>query len=164
MRRYSWDEWGITAAEYEMLLQAVDQGIVTARQVEDRRLWFKWGEQGVYDFIHGLDFRHRFHTDIEPVRDSISQEEFEAICLDVIEEYPDVRPSRFDWAEFHFTFPSNSRKSTNGGALYFDNEGRIAGKNYQYRTSYGAHLPRVIGDRVITKIRSALYSYGYGLE
>lgn len=128
MRQYSWDEWGITPAEYEILLQAVDQGVVTPRQVEDRRLLFKWGELGAYKFTHDLDFRHRFHTDIEPMRDSVSQVEFEAICLDVLKEYPHVIPSRFDWAEFHFTFPSHSRKSANGGSLYFDGGGSITGK------------------------------------
>lgn len=41
MTPYSWDDWGITSAEYEMLCQAHEQGILSKEQIEDRRLWFK---------------------------------------------------------------------------------------------------------------------------
>ena len=85
---YSWDDWGITPAEYDMLLQACEQGILSERQVEDRRYMFKWGDESVAGFIDRLDWRHEFVTDIVPVRDSISQDEFEEICLEVIEQSP----------------------------------------------------------------------------
>ena len=158
MRPYSWEDWGITPAEYEMLCQAYEQGVLSKRQIEDRRLWFKWGVEGVSDFIEQLDWRHAFHTDIAPMRDSITQREFEDICLDVLEQFPQVEAYRFEPSEFHFSFPSHSGRSTNGGAVYFDDGGRITGRGWQYENNYGTNLPGQIGERVATKIRSALYA------
>lgn len=154
---YSWDDWGITPAEYDMLLQACEQGILSERQVEDRRYMFKWGDESVAGFIDRLDWRHEFVTDIVPVRDSISQDEFEEICLEVIEQYPRVELHHFGPMEFHFRFPSHSGRSMNGGALYFNDGGWITGRNWQYENSYGTNLPIQIGEKVSTKILSALY-------
>lgn len=158
MRPYSWDDWKITPAEYEMLCQACEQGILSERQVEDRRLWFKWGVAGVRDFIEQLDWRHAFCTDITPVRDCVTQGEFEDICLDVIEHFFPIEAYRFGPMEFNFSFPSHSGKSTHGGAVYFDDGGRITGRAWQYENTYGTNLPRQVGERLATKIRSALYA------
>ena len=45
----------------------------------------------------------------------------------------------------------------NGGALYFNDGGWITGRNWQYENSYGSNLPIQIGEKVSTKILSALY-------
>ncbi len=55
MLPYNYYNWGITRAEYEMLCQAVDQRIVTKKQVEDARFSFAWGYETVYSFIKRLD-------------------------------------------------------------------------------------------------------------
>ena len=156
---YSWDNWEIPPAEYKMLQQAIDQGILLERQVENSRLFFKWGTERGADLIQRLDWKHEFHTDIVPVRDFISQKEFERICLDVIEEYPQVKVRFFEYAVFHFSFPSNSGKSINSGYVSFDDGGRITGRRGCFYGDYGATLPQGIAERVRRKIRSALYAH-----
>ena len=158
MIAYSYQNWGITEAEYEMLQQAKQQGIVTDRQIEDCRYSFIWGEETVASFINRLDWGRRFVTDIIPTRDYIGQREFEDICREVVAEYPDVRRLSFAPMEFHFSFPSHSGKSLNGGGLYFDDDGYITGKNWKYSDAYGTNLPRIIGKRISNKIKSALYA------
>ena len=157
IRPYSYHEWGINPVEYEMLLQARNQHIVTDHQIEDCRYFFILGEETVVDFIHRLDWRREFSTDIVPVRDYIDQREFEDICLRVITQYPDVFNPRFKQSEFHFTFPSHSRKSKLDGALYFDDGGYITGHHWEYSSSYNANLPIIIGKRISNKIKSSRY-------
>lgn len=92
------------------------------------------------------------------MRDGITQGEFEGICQDVIEQFPEVEAYRFEPSEFYFSFPSHSGESTNGGAVYFDDGGRITGRGWRYENSYETNLSRQIGERVATKIGSALYA------
>ncbi len=158
MRPYSWDDWGITPAEYEMLRQAHEQGILSEGMIEDSRLSLKWGSAGVSDLIQRLDWRNAFSTDIAPVRECVTQGEFESICKDVVRQFPQVGSYRFEPMEFHFSFPSHSGRGTNGGAVYFDDNGRITGRGWQYENHYGTNLPRQIGERISTKICSALYA------
>lgn len=158
MRPYSYHDWGITPAEYDMLIQAKDQRIVTDRQIENNRYFFIWGEETVAEFIQRLDWQHRFISDIAPARDFIDQREFENICLEVIKEFPDVFNPHFEYGEFHFAFPSHSRKSRLGGALYFDDGGYITGHRWKYSSSYDANLPHIIGKRISNKIKSARYA------
>lgn len=157
MLPYSYNNWGITLAEYKMLCQAIDQGIVTKRQADDARYGFIYGHETVSSFINRLDWSHRFDTDIVPLRDCIDQQEFERICLEVAEQFSELSNLRFFPMEFHFSFPSHSGKSQNGGSVYFDDNGRITGKNWKYRNYCNSNLPIFIGERISNRIRSSLY-------
>ena len=158
MRPYNWNDWGITPAEYEMLCQAYEQGILSNRQIENGRLLFKWGDESVSNYIRQLDWRHEFCTNIAPVRDSVDQVEFEEICLDVMEQFSQVNLHHFGPAEFHFTFPSQSGRTTHKSAVYFDDGGIITGLNWVPGYACRANLPKQIGRKVSTKIKSALYA------
>ena len=158
MTPYSYRDWGITEAEYKMLCQAIDQGIVTNRQAENERHGFKWGTDTVSSFIGRLDWSHRFITDIHPIRAYICQQEFEAICQEVFNEFPSIARVNFRPMECHFSFRSHSGKSWNGGSVYFDDNGHITGRNWKYSNSYGTNLPITIGERISNKIMSALYN------
>ena len=160
LMHYSREEWGITYPEYEMLLQAREQRIVDKRDIDKARYHFLWGDMTVSEFIRRADYWHKFETDIHPVRDTITQEEFEQLCYEVLEYMGAITVKRFgpEPGEFHFSYRSHSGKSQSGGSVYFDDHGEITGKKWEYdNRPYNDNTPIFVGERIQRKIKSALY-------
>lgn len=160
LMQYSREEWGITYPEYEMLLQAREQRIVDKRDIDRARYQFLWGDMTVREFISRADYRHTFETDIWPVRDTITQEEFEQLCYEVLEYMGGISVRQFgpEPGEFHFSYRSRSGKSQSGGAVYFDDHGEITGKKWEYNNRpYNDNTPICVGERIQKKVKGALY-------
>lgn len=95
MKEYSRQDWGITPAEYNRLLEAVEQGIIPDFAVEGHRYELQHGLTGVDELIHGFDRAHRFHSNVRHSRDSIDDSEFERIVSSVLDGESSVASYKF---------------------------------------------------------------------
>ena len=69
--------------------------------------------------------------------------------------FPNVKVRVFEPMGVHVSFPSLSGKRLSGAALFFNDNGYITDRNWQYRSERG--LERIIGCRIRNKILGALY-------
>lgn len=151
--------WGITLPEYNMLVEAIEQNIISERQIEKDRLLFVWGVYTARKYIeekNHLALPHRqFYTDIKPIRSHISQDEFEKICADVIAQYQTIKKHYCESGILHIYYPSNSGKSQNGATLNFNDRGFITGQLMS--NSGDRNIAVIVAERITNKIISARY-------
>lgn len=158
MMKYNEEEWGISEAEYQQLLEIIRLGIVTPKQVESNRYMFLIGHETVDDYIQRMDWSHKYVSGLYPRRSSITQEEFVKICNFVGAQFPDIIRQGFGFGEYRFVYLSHSKKSEHSGYVIFNDNGAITGKNGRCGVGvYDANLPKLVFERVRNKIHSALY-------
>ena len=155
LKPYSRTEWGISHPEYNMLIEAMEKGIVTEHQIDANRLFFVWGEYTALKFIKGYCPQGHYVTKIKPIRIHVSQKEFELICSDVVSYYNDVSIRSCDQGVLKISFPSNTGRSINGATIDFNDGGFITGKITNI--SADRNLAESIAKRVQNKISSARY-------
>ena len=89
-----------------------------------------------------------------PRRQSITQAEFENICINVLSHQPDVKYT-FEEGTIHLTYPSHTGRSSNGSTLYFGQKGYITHIDRQY--AVGSNYGTQIGEEIAKRIEAKMY-------
>ena len=116
--------------------------------------WHSVSQYGT-DEVRAQVLSHR--QGISPVRQGISQDEFENICRTVLSRRSNIIKYSFEEpGVLHVTYPSHSGKSWNGSTLYFGDKGYITSEGWS--CSAGSNEGRFIGDEISRLIQIALYN------
>ena len=159
---YDQKEWGITLTEYNRLADGVEQGVPS----------FFIGKHLIYEFSMGYDsvdgflerqmgkqkYNTEFHSEYKPLRNSVTQAEFQQICEQVLCNYSDVRRYHVNGAELWLEILSNRRKIPWTARLNFNDNDEITGKYIVVHSTYEtARTPGNIGNNISNRIQSAKY-------
>jgi len=162
---YTHEDLGITRAEFNRLLRAIDDGIVPVGVAFSKRniSMFRHGGMRVDELIRNWScgaYKDPF-VDREIV---LSQSEFEEIIREAASETQGLKDYEIDGMTVYARFYSNSRKQTWRAEYDFNDNGRITG-HFECRTEYlSAKAHRWFGDNVESLIRRLVDEKDYLLE
>ncbi|MCL2081762.1 MAG: hypothetical protein FWH04_00765 [Oscillospiraceae bacterium] len=123
--RYTHEDLGVTKAEFNRLLQAVDDEIIHEGIAFSKRNidMFKYGGMRIDDLIRTWSVRG-YKDPFEGRVFDISQREFEEIVYEAAVNNPSVDAYKIEGATVYVKFYSRSRKQSWQAVLDFNDDGR----------------------------------------
>ena len=154
--RYTHEDLGITRAEFNRLLKAIDDGILPARVAFDKRNIdsFRYGSMHVDELIRNWSRARGEYIDPFADREIVlNQHEFKEIIHEAALQTPNFKEYEIDGMTVYVSFYSDSGKSIWEAIYDFNDNGKITGK-FNCQVSYlSAKAPRWFGDNVTNLIR-----------